>query len=116
MNKDIIKRMREEYNHMLSLAMFESHLIGRFRRQRYKSGAERKRLQAQIEKHDIALQKLRDLDQTINEAATLIMEYNEYNKFGSGSSNRGGQRISRSFGNKQKQSTGDQEQDHRASS
>jgi hypothetical protein len=109
MNKDIVKRMREEYNHMLSLAMFEAQLIRKFRKQRYKSGAERRRLQAQIEKHDIALQKLRDLDQTINEAATLIMECDEHNRVSTRTFNRGSKCISGPFGNKQKQSAGDQE-------
>lgn len=116
MNKDIVKRMREEYNHLLSLSMFEAQLITKFRRQRYKSGSERRKLQSMIEKHDIALEKLRNIDQSINEAATLIMEYDEHNKFGISSTDRSGECISRSFSNKQEQGAGDQEQDHGATS
>lgn len=74
--KDIIKRMRNEYNHLVTIALFERTIINRIRKSPKNRSVTKKQMKQMVKNYEVSLQKIRDLDQEITEAAKLINEFN----------------------------------------
>ena len=74
--KDIIKRMREDYDRRVSLAMFEKSMLASMIGYPNRRSITKKQLRERRERYEASLQEIRNLDQEITEAVSIIKDHN----------------------------------------